>query len=241
MPNDCMNLSIERGSRILDRPLEMAPRFSSSWPPSGGPAILLPLWTITLVAPQHPQGLRLEISSDHLAVPNGDLDQVNALHRAIGMREPSQRNFTEFPWIPFVLGRWACSSCGEPPRGLVTSSTSSSSTSTSGSSPSGPSDATSGITGAICCRRPDQGRAVPSAPLGTPEGRAPRGPLLSIGGRLCPRRHRPAARDRLLVAWRQAARRRPWRRASRDSPADTLGRRIASFSGLQTPDAGGTR
>ncbi len=105
MPNDGMNLSIERGSRNLDRPLEMAPRILLvAAALLVVPAILLPLWTITLVAPQQPQGLRLEISSDHLAVPNGDLDQVNALHRAIGMRDLSPRNFAEFRWIPFVLG-----------------------------------------------------------------------------------------------------------------------------------------
>lgn len=72
------------------------------------PAYFLPLWSLTLYANQFPEGLVLEIYSHKLegekTAARDDLKEINALNHYIGMRELKEDDFTEFKWIPFVLG-----------------------------------------------------------------------------------------------------------------------------------------
>jgi hypothetical protein len=67
---------------------------------------LLPLWDMTMFAPQYGNGLRLHIYSHELVGGNGgqDLKEINLLNHYIGMHELSQQSFTEFLWMPFIIG-----------------------------------------------------------------------------------------------------------------------------------------
>ena len=73
------------------------------------PVYLFPLWQLTMFAPQYPQGLRLNIYSYKLDGGNGgqDVKEVNVLNHYIGMKELTTEAFTEFKWIPFVVGAMA--------------------------------------------------------------------------------------------------------------------------------------
>jgi hypothetical protein len=70
------------------------------------PAYLAPLWKMTMYAPQYPQGLRLEIYSYKLQGGNNgqDVKEINILNHYIGMKDLSTEDFTEFKWLPFVVG-----------------------------------------------------------------------------------------------------------------------------------------
>jgi len=66
----------------------------------------LPLWNLTMFAPQYPQGLRLDIY-DHALVGGNDghdVKEINLLNHYIGMRDLAEEDFTEFRWMPFVMG-----------------------------------------------------------------------------------------------------------------------------------------
>jgi copper chaperone NosL len=67
------------------------------------PALFLPVWQITLHAPQYPGGLDLLIHSNTVA---GDLAEVNILNHYIGMQEISPDEFPEFRFIPFFILRF---------------------------------------------------------------------------------------------------------------------------------------
>src|SRR5512140_2618100 len=72
------------------------------------PTFFLPLWNMTLYSNQFPDGLTLHIYSSKLEggqTPNrDDLKEINALNHYIGMRALKEDDFTEFKWIPFVIG-----------------------------------------------------------------------------------------------------------------------------------------
>ncbi len=72
------------------------------------PTFFAPLWNMTLYSNQFPDGLRLHIYSHKLEgekTPNrDDLAEINSLNHYIGMRELKEDDFTEFKWIPFVIG-----------------------------------------------------------------------------------------------------------------------------------------
>jgi hypothetical protein len=72
------------------------------------PTYFLPLWNMTLTSNQFPDGLVLDIYSHKLEggkTPNrDDLKEINSLNHYIGMRALKAEDFTEFKWIPFVLG-----------------------------------------------------------------------------------------------------------------------------------------
>jgi len=69
-------------------------------------AHFLPLWNLTMFAPQYPEALRLDIYDHALVGGNGgqDLVEINILNHYIGMRDLAIEDFTEFKWIPFALG-----------------------------------------------------------------------------------------------------------------------------------------
>lgn len=72
------------------------------------PTYFLPLWNMTLYSNQFPEGLQLDIYSYKLEGAKSpyrdDLKEINALNHYIGMRPLVEDDFTEFKWIPFVIG-----------------------------------------------------------------------------------------------------------------------------------------
>lgn len=67
---------------------------------------LLPLWNLTMFAPQYPDGLRLDIFNHGFLGGNGgqDVKEINLLNHYIGMRPLATDAFSEFAWMPFALG-----------------------------------------------------------------------------------------------------------------------------------------
>jgi hypothetical protein len=102
-----MKVVFERANRILAAPLGTGPRgllilaallLSLAY--------LAPLWKLTMFAPQHPDGLRLSVYSYKLAGGHDgrDIKETNLLLHSLGMRDLAEADFTEFHWIPFVVG-----------------------------------------------------------------------------------------------------------------------------------------
>ncbi len=67
------------------------------------PALFLPVWRITLHAPQYPGGLTVDIYSNTVG---GELAEVNGLNHYIGMAEIHPDEFPEFRLIPFFILRF---------------------------------------------------------------------------------------------------------------------------------------
>lgn len=67
------------------------------------PCLFLPVWEISLQAPQYPNGLHLQIYAHQLA---GDLREINLLNHYIGMAEIKPDEFREFIFIPFFILRF---------------------------------------------------------------------------------------------------------------------------------------
>lgn len=102
-----MHGSFNRLNRFLVQPLDLSPRLMVA-----AAALLLcavylfPLWNLTMFAPQYPEGIRLDIYSYKLEGGNGgqDIKEINVLNHYIGMRDLIAEDFTEFKWLPFVVG-----------------------------------------------------------------------------------------------------------------------------------------
>lgn len=62
--------------------------------------LFTPLWSIDLMAPQYPEGLRLLIYADKLA---GNVDIINGLNHYIGMKTLHTDDFPEFKILPFII------------------------------------------------------------------------------------------------------------------------------------------
>lgn len=92
---------------LFARPVQTAPRLMIL-----AAALLLvavyifPLWNLTMFAPQYPEGLRLDIYSYKLEGGNNgqDIKEINVLNHYIGMRDLVAEDFTEFKWLPFIVG-----------------------------------------------------------------------------------------------------------------------------------------
>lgn len=74
------------------------------------PAIFLPIWTITLVAPQYPQGIKMSIYANKLTEHNPETGMtintprlINGLNHYIGMHEIRPDEFKEFRWLPYAI------------------------------------------------------------------------------------------------------------------------------------------
>lgn len=96
--------------RILDEPLGAATRLSIVL--LLAPlllSLLLPLWTIRMLAPQYPDGLRLDIYAYTIQGGNEgrDLPEINTLNHYIGMRKLDRADFTDLDWMPFAIGALA--------------------------------------------------------------------------------------------------------------------------------------
>jgi hypothetical protein len=59
-----------------------------------------------MFAPQYPDGLRLDIYAYSLHGGNNgqDIKEINVLNHYIGMQDLVNESFTEFKWMPFVIG-----------------------------------------------------------------------------------------------------------------------------------------
>src|SRR5215475_10655160 len=105
-----MKALLERSNRQLDVALDTGPRVLLLVAALLlVPTYLLPLWRLTMFAPQYPDGLHLDIHSYKLEGGNKgqDVKEINILNHYIGMRDLSAADFTEFKWIPFVVGMLA--------------------------------------------------------------------------------------------------------------------------------------
>lgn len=72
------------------------------------PVYFFPLWNMTFFSNQYTDGLVLHIYSYQLEggkTPNrDDLREINSLNHYIGMRPLLESDFSEFAWIPLVVG-----------------------------------------------------------------------------------------------------------------------------------------
>lgn len=102
-----MRSFLEKEVRLLDQPLDLGPRVLLVLATAcllG--AYLFPLWNLTMFAPQYGEGLRMDIYSYKLEGGNKgqDIKEINVLNHYIGMKDIEVADFTEFKWIPFVVG-----------------------------------------------------------------------------------------------------------------------------------------
>ena len=67
------------------------------------PAVFLPTWTITLRAPQYPDGLTMQIYPHTV---KGDVQEINLLNHYIGMHAIDADEFPEFRFIPWFILRF---------------------------------------------------------------------------------------------------------------------------------------
>jgi hypothetical protein len=102
-----MRRFIDKSNRFLETPLDITPRVLLLVALLLVlPCYLFPLYDMTMFAPQYPDGLRLHIYSYKLEGGNGgqDAKEINLLNHYIGMKDLETSDFTEFKWIPFVVG-----------------------------------------------------------------------------------------------------------------------------------------
>ena len=105
-----MKALFERSGRFLDRTLGTTPRaLLVAAALFLIPAYVAPLWNLTMFAPQYNEGLRLDIYSYKLEGGNKgqDIKEINVLNHYIGMKDLVAEDFTEFKWMPFVVGALA--------------------------------------------------------------------------------------------------------------------------------------
>jgi copper chaperone NosL len=96
--------------RILDRPVSFTGRLlllaAIVLLLVGG---TLPLWRISLVAPQYSEGLTLDMYSYQIVAGNSgqDLAEINTLNHYIGMTPIAEADFLEMKVLPFAIGVFA--------------------------------------------------------------------------------------------------------------------------------------
>ncbi len=64
-------------------------------------SFFLPLWKITIWAPQYPEGLSMQIWSHKFS---GDVQTINILNHYIGMQMIQESSFPELKYFPTVFG-----------------------------------------------------------------------------------------------------------------------------------------
>lgn len=69
-------------------------------------AFTAPLWNISMVAPQYPKGLELDIYAHKVEGGRDGLDiqEINTLNHYIGMAPINRAALSDLDWIPFALG-----------------------------------------------------------------------------------------------------------------------------------------
>lgn len=104
-----INKFLEKEVAFFDLPLKFATRILILIAVlSLLPAFFFPLWNMTFVSNQYLDGLQLHIYAHQLeggkTPERDDLREINSLNHYIGMRPLLESDFSEFSWIPFVLG-----------------------------------------------------------------------------------------------------------------------------------------
>ncbi len=102
-----MRTSLAKINAFLDAPTDLAPRvllvvaFLCLVP-----TYFAPLYEMTMFAPQYQDGLRMQIYSYKLEGGHGgeDITEINLLNHYIGMKHLDAQDFTEFKWLPFLIG-----------------------------------------------------------------------------------------------------------------------------------------
>ena len=65
---------------------------------------VVPLWKITLSAPQYPDGLRMYLNINGISDGGtGDIKNINIMNHYVGMKEIDQEDFKEFEIIPIIV------------------------------------------------------------------------------------------------------------------------------------------
>ena len=205
---------LERSSRFLHGPVGVWPRLLL-----GGAAVLLvtaqflPLWNLTMFAPQYAHGLELNIHSSTLVGGHGgqDIKEINLLNHYIGMHDLAVEDFTEFKWMPFVLGGLALLFLRAVVLGTVKELVDSSwSSATSAHSPSGRSHTRCTGTGTTCRRRrPSRSRRSRRPSSATSRSPTSRCTPTRRPAPMCSSRSRCSCCAALWIAWLQ------WNRQSR--------------------------
>jgi hypothetical protein len=69
-------------------------------------SFLLPLWRISMEAPQYPEGLSMDIYPHAVVGGHGgsDIAEINILNHYIGMQKIDRVNLTDLGWLPFAIG-----------------------------------------------------------------------------------------------------------------------------------------
>jgi copper chaperone NosL len=104
-----MSRKIEVYQQLLSEPLSVTARGLMVVAILVTPMIFqAPLWTMSFESNQYPDPLRLAIYVDHLEGQKtgmrDDLREINSLNHYIGMRPLLESDFSEFVWMPFVIG-----------------------------------------------------------------------------------------------------------------------------------------
>ncbi len=69
-------------------------------------SFILPLWRISMEAPQYPEGLSMDIFPHKVVGGHGNTDiaEINILNHYIGMRKIDRASLTDLGWMPFAIG-----------------------------------------------------------------------------------------------------------------------------------------
>ncbi|MCU0622560.1 MAG: nitrous oxide reductase accessory protein NosL [Gemmatimonadaceae bacterium] len=90
-----MNVALPRWSRVVLAVAALAL----------GAAYVLPLWTVTLQAPQYPEGLGMHIWINTVTgIKPEDLGNINGLNHYIGMKTIEPDSIAELTFMPYALG-----------------------------------------------------------------------------------------------------------------------------------------
>ncbi|MBL8960496.1 MAG: hypothetical protein JNJ98_11635 [Gemmatimonadetes bacterium] len=66
---------------------------------------VLPVWRVTLAAPQYPEGLGMQIWLNTITgIKPNDLDNINNLNHYIGMKRIVPESIPELRWMPVIVG-----------------------------------------------------------------------------------------------------------------------------------------
>jgi copper chaperone NosL len=99
---------LQRQFRFLFKPLNLRSRLLLLMAAAAVAAsVLFPLWELRLVAPQYPEGLKLDLYAWKIqggGLNGNDLTEINNLNHYIGMKPILQADFTEMQVMPFMFG-----------------------------------------------------------------------------------------------------------------------------------------
>jgi hypothetical protein len=104
-----MKIWLDKANAFFDLPLTLKSRAAILIAVAALiPVFLFPLWNMTFKSNQYLDGLTLRIHTHRLeggkTQNRDDLLEINALNHYIGMRPLLESDFSEFIWIPFVIG-----------------------------------------------------------------------------------------------------------------------------------------